>query len=430
MDVNTYILKFCGMFDCSGRQRNRLMESQGFTRVSITEQSDGKAWEYIKSQYYPAFRHFVSNELITRNGFALLSGCGATGERGFEKTLRTQARGDVTLRFGLKNSEIFLFEQSPGIVALEFILDVPDLTLDDISAFVNETRYYTSTITDVATGEEITMRELMECVLAADNKPEKFFDVESSAIAKFRGAKLKVFQCVNFVGKPEKELALTAFELATVSREDAITNEEEGAHSKAYYQAAIGDGIAVYNNWYALCLFDTFTMVGYGYLDAPLARKTWSENYFRIYVYNLYFKYYLFSINAAGVATGVKLKRQRKRLNEFMHKYDIKYISYNFLPNLIHEKIRKGLDTDDESRQMVDKIERLSGLINERTNSLTNWILFTVAVIALLPNNAGDLMEGHDRVPEINWALLLIKVGVVLVVCCIKGFPYLRSIRR
>ncbi len=143
------------------------------------------------------------------------------------------------------------------------------------------------------------------------------------------------------------------------------------------------------------------------------------ENYFRIYIYNLYYKYYLFSINAKGLNQDSGLKKQREEFNDLIRHYDTPYISYNFLPNLLHEKIRKGLEIENETSALRDKIDFMTKLINEKSGILTNAILMCVTLIAILPSNIKELYEEGFNWP--NLFTLIIKIATVVTVAIIFG---------
>ena len=67
--------------------------------------------------------------------------------------------------------------------------------------------------------------------------------------------------------------------------------------SPEYFGRIMGNNrISIYNNWKALALFDTFTMLGH---DVPdWLRQNWIDNYFNmIYVSLLFNKLYLFRLN-------------------------------------------------------------------------------------------------------------------------------------
>ncbi len=394
MDINLYLLKFCGMFDCAAPQRSLLCSSNLLVRKQILEQSDPHTWQYIHNQYYPSFRRFITNEPSDIDDFTILSATPELLAGSYRKTLNAGG-APVELSFSISNAEIFLFKHNPGILALEISLSQPSLEL--FSALVNDLRNYNSRITDAQTGEELQMLDLVQDRMLNKAAGVQTFDLRRSAIADYRGAKMKVFQAVDFASRPERELNKILFELGTVSR---IGSSEElndvHSHCPEYYEQITGNALRVFNNWSALCLLDTFTMVGFSYLSNPATYKTWSENYFRIYVHDLYFKYYLFSLNGDGFYENNRLQKQRREFYHFLRIYDTDPISYNFLPNLIHSSIKTGLQTQAETDALMLRIDRINGLINEEYSRISNLILFIISVIALIPTNWNDMVDFND----------------------------------
>ena len=61
--------------------------------------------------------------------------------------------------------------------------------------------------------------------------------------------------------------------------------------SQDYYKSLLKNKISVFNNYTILTLFDTVTVIGNKIIDSNLdsyKRKTWSQSYFRIVLYNFY----------------------------------------------------------------------------------------------------------------------------------------------
>ncbi len=88
---------------------------------------------------------------------------------------------------------------------------------------------------------------------------------DGGKIEDYRGGKLKVFQCFDLTNESNgdtEEVEHTLFELGTLTAVGSFKNPiNYAAHSVQYYEKTMAESISVYNNWRALCLFDTFTMV-------------------------------------------------------------------------------------------------------------------------------------------------------------------------
>ena len=137
--------------------------------------------------------------------------------------------------------------------------------------------------------------------------------------------------------------------------------------------------ISIYNNWKGLSLLDTFTIVGKDILKVPYLQNTYNSTYYSIYLYCLFIKYNLFKFNYE--ITDLDEDR-RQYFQGFLAKYYYNYISYNFLPTEIFNKIRTALDIEKELLLIQDKIRVIGVQIQEEQQDRTNVILGIVTVFA------------------------------------------------
>ena len=167
----------------------------------------------------------------------------------------------------------------------------------------------------------------------------------------------------------------------------------------------INDKISVFNNYAILPLFDTFTVVGYNLLNEDkygTKRSTWSQTYFRIYLYNLLIKYNLYRYNMDMEHDSVKV---RDEFESFLNTYNLSHISYNFLPNLIFHNHRKSLQIDEELTKFQERINRISQAIQEEQQKRSNLLLGIVGamtsissakpIFEILENTRKDLSWNH-----------------------------------
>ena len=154
--------------------------------------------------------------------------------------------------------------------------------------------------------------------------------------------------------------------------------------SEKYYYELLQDKVSVFKNYEILPLFDSFTCLGSAMFDPkkPDLRKTWTETYFRIVLYNLFLKYNLFRYNSKlNSDSSVKI---RDEFENFLNTYNISHISYNFLPNLIAEKHRKSLQIDSELEKFQERINRISQEIQEKEQKRSNLLLTFVGIVTSL----------------------------------------------
>ena len=168
------------------------------------------------------------------------------------------------------------------------------------------------------------------------------------------GGKLKAFQIVNtdHIGND------LLYELGTMSRIGVVSDASDpNSPSQSYYSSIMDQNtISVFRNWTALALHDTVTVVGKSFNSEFFK---WSASYFRmIYIHALYQKICLFDINRKfrdSEADSVALVDEMKDIER---DYSFPTISYNFLPQLIYEKIKHGLEIDSEREQIHRYVEQ------------------------------------------------------------------------
>lgn len=196
------------------------------------------------------------------------------------------------------------------------------------------------------------------------------------------GNKLKIFQIVE-LDDPEWQAADTdrlLFETAMLMRvgSSAVSSSPE------YFGRIMGNNrISIYNNWKALALFDTFTMLGH---DVPdWLRQNWIDNYFNmIYVSLLFNKLYLFRLNILFRKRLRKIDRLEREFDEFERTCRFAKISYNFMPLEICDGINRGLDIDSEEERLYQMIERENDRAEKRSDQHMNSLLFFLTCLASL----------------------------------------------
>jgi hypothetical protein len=150
--------------------------------------------------------------------------------------------------------------------------------------------------------------------------------------------------------------------------------------NESYYKKIMKNKVAVFNNWDALCLFDTFTCIGSGQLSG-YNYKAWDYTYFRIYLYRLFFKYNLYRYNSEIFEEKESAIKVRDQFEEFLNRYDISHVSFNFLGNEIYTKIGEALELEHELGKFRIRITNLSNTIQEERESKTNILLQIVTVL-------------------------------------------------
>ncbi len=73
--------------------------------------------------------------------------------------------------------------------------------------------------------------------------------------------------------------------------------------------------------------------------------------------------------------------KTRDEFESYLNTYNISHISYNFLPNLIYQGLRKSLQIDNELTQFQERINRISQAIQEEQQKRSNMLLAVVGAM-------------------------------------------------
>jgi hypothetical protein len=206
-------------------------------------------------------------------------------------------------------------------------------------------------------------------------------------VDEFSGSKFKLFTVVDLVECDEIKapgvISELLYDIGTVSPISTANGNLDSTPSISYFEEVMEDKIEVFQNYAMLPLFDSFTTVGYNLLNGNEDHQkgkynTFSNMYFRIYLYNLFLKYNLFRYNSNMIADSVKT---RDEFEAYLNTYNISHISYNFLPNLIYHGLRKSLQIDNELKQFQERINRISQAIQEEQQKRSNMLLAVVGAM-------------------------------------------------
>ncbi len=201
--------------------------------------------------------------------------------------------------------------------------------------------------------------------------------------------------------------------------------------SQDYYKSLLKNKISVFNNYTILTLFDSVTVIGNQIIDGnpdSYKRKTWSQSYFRIVLYNLFIKFNLFRYNSElqedSDSDEVEL---RDKFESFLNTYNFSHISYNFLPNLIFQSHKESLDIENELKLFQKRIVRISESIKEEQQKRSNALLGIVGVFtsigAIQP--VYEFAESSRLSFAINPILFYCIIVIILIILAIPLLIYL-----
>jgi hypothetical protein len=247
----------------------------------------------------------------------------------------------------------------------------------------------------------------------------------------FSGSKFKLYTLVDFkendaLKNPQVRDELL-YDLGCVSPIGTAGGDFSFTPSESYFEELLSDKISVFNNYTVLPLFDTFTVVGYNLLnfdDYGTKRSSWTQMYFRIYLYNLFIKYNLFRYNLDMEHDSVKV---RDEFESFLNTYNLSHISYNFLPNLIFHQHRKSLQIDEELDKFQERINRISQAIQEEQQKRSNLLLGIVGAMTSISSVKPilDILENTRTQINLNGYLFYSLAGIIALTAAIPLLAYL-----
>lgn len=166
------------------------------------------------------------------------------------------------------------------------------------------------------------------------------------------GNKLKLFQTIQTA--PDFYSREHLFEVAMCLPIDTVGTTHAMAPSQEYFDSIIEENlIAPFNNWMALAIMDSFTVL---FTDA-YDERTWFDSYYRlIYLRVLMQKTFLSNRNKQYRLDKVdkNLTRDLAIMDRFYF-YDT--ISFNFLPDIINKQMSKGLGIKEEQEELSVQIK-------------------------------------------------------------------------
>lgn len=200
------------------------------------------------------------------------------------------------------------------------------------------------------------------------------------------------------------------------------------APSEEYFQELMQNSIKVFNNYTGLALLDSFTVIGQGVMKSKtenfLSFNTYNRVYFAIYIFNLYIRYNIFRFNAIFNENPVKT---RDEFQQFLNEYNFSYISFNFLPNIFHQKIHAAQNIDHEIDHFEKRLGGLATSIQEDQEKRQATLLAIVSLLTGLSSVSDifDLLEKFRIQCGLGLSLFYSLLVILAVLLAIPALAYL-----
>ena len=421
--VASSIIKIIGIFESENKKNElqKLLVKNHFQNEPIKDGADNTH----KNLWYPEFR----------NMFILEKGENSTKiyHKPINKELAFFLRENIEtkqkdyLDVSILKVELFTFKEGLHFFSIEVSIKQNELChYSDLTFAINK---FNSKV--INNGEETNWVNWIEENCLASIKiasTEKL----NAKVDDYSGSKFKLFIVLDLAEsvdvKMREELL---YDIGCGAKIGSAGGTEYYSPSQDYYKSLLKNKISVFNNYTILTLFDSVTVIGKGIIDVnpeSYKRKTWSQSYFRIVLYNLFIKYNLFRYNSElqedSESDEVEL---RDKFESFLNTYNFSHISYNFLPNLIFQSHKESLDIENELKLFQKRILRISESIKEEQQKRSNALLGIVGIFTSI-GAVQPIYEFAERSRislAFNPILYYFIIAIILIVLSIPVLIYL-----
>ena len=358
--IENYILKLTGLFNYDKSFFEKALNS-GYQELKYND-SD---LEGFKDYFYPDFRkHFFSNDLIRHHILILKAN---------KNPILNLCKFNKECNVKVIESRLDLFDEGFGLFTLSIEIQTEIVSLSKFSDAAFLIRNFETPILNsiYRKWHEYIENEILLGTITKGN---------SIKVDEYSGSKYKLYMVLDIPELTEKAMMKSLlFDLGTLSTIGSSIGNNYDSMNKEFIDKLIqNNSISVYHNYEALALLDTFTVVGNKLLDFDYKKEVYSSIYYCIFMYCLFIKFTLFKYSFEITTLD---EDRRDNFRHFLEKYYYHYISYNFLPNEIYNKIKIALDIDKELKFIDEKIVAIGQKIQEKQQDRTNKILAIVTVL-------------------------------------------------
>ncbi len=410
--IENYILKITGVFNYDKEFLKKAAKSN-YEELKFLDDFE----KFSKDFFYPDLRNQFFNNNKKRHTILVRENQENSIVDLFQYKFKSTSEKSKELQIKIVDSRLDLFDEGFGLFTLNLKVQSEKTDLSKFSDAAFLARNFETNIehTDYDKWHQYIEKEVL---LGSSTRGQ------SIKVDEYSGSKYKLFMVLDVPELNEKEIMKSLlFDIGTLSRIGSAIGSNYDSMDSDYVQQLIKKNtISVFNNWEGLALLDSFTVVGNKILDNKEKIETYSSVYYGIYLYCLFLKYHLFKYNFEIADLN---EDRRSNFQDFLSKYYFNYISYNFLPTEIFNKIKTALDIEKELQLLNEKIVAVGQKIQEEQQDRTNKILGIVTVLTSVSSVQpvyDYLIEGQKMLgwsAEIYWATT---ISIVLVLGGGVGF--------
>ncbi len=431
--INAALIKVTGVFSFSKKRISQFTQI-GYDTIPLVDNMPGKDEpEYEKSlqQAVETTRKWYRDNYYREFAALMFTG---DDDRHPMKALQRKQCFDLKFLLGptdnrriisaqCVNQELFLFNNEVGILSLTFEPEVLDFyKISDLTVALKSFDTLMEFEGQQSTFHEFISKELLAGILL------RGANVQADD---YSGSKFKIYSIISTEdpddGKTYSRDKLV-YEIGTGSRIGDIGSNGFNSPSEEYFQELMQNSIKVFNNYTGLALLDSFTVIGQGVMKSRsehfLSFNTYNRVYFAIYVFNLYIRYNIFRFNAIFNANPVKT---RDEFQQFLNEYNFSHISFNFLPNIFHQKIHSALNIDNEIEHFEKRLGGLATSIQEDQEKRQATLLAIVSVLTGLSSVSDifELLEKFRALTGLHTPLFYTLLVLLLIIIAIPALAYL-----
>ncbi len=409
LEIRQSLIKLVGVFGYNAKTDIQKFIQEGFSTQPFISLPDGLSKEEVERWKNRTASHY-KNQYYTEFRALMLTGENITDHTGKEriniKALKRERYSSIHLasergnqiQFNITQEEVYFFPNGIGVFALH--LNATETAASSLSDLLVISREFESEL--ISPQPEIHKLKWHQWISKEilSNIPLMGEKVPTD---EFSGSKFKTYSIVEIdESKVDTEYNRDhlLFELATCSRLNTIKENGYNAPSPIFYSTLMENKLEAFKNYSVLTILDSFTALGENHYNAQdiLKYNTWNKVYFSIYIFNLFIKYNLFKFNAEFLKDPVGY---RERFTTFVNNYNYHQISFNFLPNLLYQNARSGLEINQEMSFFEERLSNLAKQIQEEQEKKQALLLGLISLITAL-DALDTIMNGLGKAQELS----------------------------
>jgi hypothetical protein len=388
---------FSGVFKYDLRKINNGSFLRSYTEA-ILEPKDAM---YFNQRYYPNWLSMVFPEktAIEAMGIETLNATHITRKDAPEllnfKVSKTFAgtKEPVDVSVMLNGIKVFFFKEGIAIFSISLSLPEEHQNFSDISDITNNLRNTTHNMS-------YPMANPLESIII--DKVIKPLGDEEEDWKRFN-PQLKMFLNIDVNSKfaSEAEWDNMLIDLASVTPIGTASADLLYSFNDTYQKTLLANNsLQIYKNWKTICLYDSIVRISINLKEVD-KHVLWESEYYYIYIFTSYIRYYLYRINYKLSITHREKDKENLRDNYFdmLRDVDLVQISYKFLQNSIFEKLIQSMLVKEEMIRLENKLNRIDTLIREKQELKISRILLFITLLTVISTvkDAWELVSGDGR---------------------------------